>query len=87
MPILTSWTEMSLSQVGFTTLLSFFIIRPMMNWNQYQAIVKRMKRLTSSTKAVLYSPKKTLPRIAFSHLVGIGSCSASMVLTRSCMSS
>jgi len=43
--------------------------------------------LTSSTNAVLYRPKKTLPRIAFNHLVGIGSCSVSIVLTRSCMSS
>lgn len=30
-PILTSWTEMSLSQLGLGTLLSFFMIRPMIN--------------------------------------------------------
>jgi hypothetical protein len=33
-PILTSWTVMSLSQVGLTTLFNFFMIRPMMNWYQ-----------------------------------------------------
>ena len=49
--------------------------------------INRAEIRTSSTNAVLYNPKNTLPKMALSHLVGIGSCSASIVFTRSCISS